>query len=269
LIGSPTLGGHAPTPIVSALGTLLAEGDRSKPVGVFGSFGWSGEAVDLLESKLSDAGFKQAFAAIRVKFKPDAQTLKRCEETGMALARELQQQQKRQQKRTAGGLSESRSDPAVLALGRVIGSLCVLTARKGEGEQSLSGAMVASWVSQASFQPPGFSVAVARDRAVEALLHVGDRFALNVLAAGRELTTMKQFLQPFSPGSDRFAGLELRNSPAGQPLLPDALAWLEATVQQRMDCGDHWVLYAQVTGGGLFDESGLTALHHRRSGANY
>jgi flavorubredoxin len=33
LIGSPTLGGHAPTPIVSALGTLLAEGDRAKPVG--------------------------------------------------------------------------------------------------------------------------------------------------------------------------------------------------------------------------------------------
>jgi flavorubredoxin/flavin reductase (DIM6/NTAB) family NADH-FMN oxidoreductase RutF len=269
LIGSPTLGGHAPTPIVSALGTLLAEGDRSKPVGVFGSFGWSGEALDLLESKLTDAGFQQAFETIRVKFSPDPLTLKRCEETGMALARLLQQQQKRQQKRNSGGLSESRSDPAVLALGRVIGSLCVLTAQKGEGEQSLSGAMVASWVSQASFQPPGFSVAVARDRAVEALLHIGDRFALNVLAEGRELATMKQFLQPFSPGSDRFAGLELRVSPAGQPLLPEALAWLEATVQQRMDCGDHWVLYAQVTAGGLFDETALTALHHRRSGANY
>ncbi|MEY4825688.1 MAG: Diflavin flavoprotein [Cyanobacteriota bacterium] len=269
LIGSPTLGGHAPTPIVSALGTLLAEGDRSKPVGVFGSFGWSGEALDLLESKLTDAGFQQAFETIRVKFSPDPLTLKRCEETGMALARLLQQQQKRQQKRNSGGLSESRSDPAVLALGRVIGSLCVLTAQKGEGEQSLSGAMVASWVSQASFQPPGFSVAVARDRAVEALLHIGDRFALNVLAEGRELATMKQFLQPFSPGSDRFAGLELRVSPAGQPLLPEALAWLEATVQQRMDCGDHWVLYAQVTAGGLFDETALTALHRRRSGANY
>ena len=269
LIGSPTLGGHAPTPIVSALGTLLAEGDRSKPVGVFGSFGWSGEALDLLESKLTDAGYQQAFETIRVKFSPDPPTLKRCEETGMALARLLQQQQKRQQKRNSGGLSESRSDPAVLALGRVIGSLCVLTAQKGEGEQSLSGAMVASWVSQASFQPPGFSVAVARDRAVEALLHIGDRFALNVLAEGRELATMKQFLQPFSPGSDRFAGLELRSSPAGQPLLPEALAWLEATVQQRMDCGDHWVLYAQVTAGGLFDETALTALHHRRSGANY
>ena len=269
LIGSPTLGGHAPTPIVSALGTVLAEGDRQKPVGVFGSFGWSGEALDLLENKLTDGGFSMAFDPIRVKFSPDAPTLKRCEETGMALAKRLQQQQRRQQKRTAGGLSESRSDPGVLALGRVIGSLCVLTASKGEAEQSISGAMVASWVSQASFTPPGVSVAVARDRAVEALLHVGDRFALNVLADGRENGLLKQFLQPFQPGDDRFSGLELERSPGGQPLLPDALAWLEATVKQRMDVGDHWVIYAEVEAGGLFDDSGTTALHHRRSGANY
>ena len=269
LIGSPTLGGHAPTPIVSALGTVLAEGDRQKPVGVFGSFGWSGEALDLLENKLTDGGFSMAFDPIRVKFSPDAPTLKRCEETGMALAKRLQQQQRRQQKRTAGGLSESRSDPGVLALGRVIGSLCVLTASKGEAEQSISGAMVASWVSQASFTPPGVSVAVARDRAVEALLHVGDRFALNVLADGRENGLMKQFLQPFQPGDDRFSGLELEHSPGGQPLLPDALAWIEATVKQRMDVGDHWVIYAEVEAGGLFDDSGTTALHHRRSGANY
>jgi flavin reductase (DIM6/NTAB) family NADH-FMN oxidoreductase RutF len=36
-----------------------------------------------------------------------------------------------------------------------------------------------------------------------------------------------------------------------------------------MDCGDHWVIYAQVKAGGLFDETGVTALHHRRSGASY
>jgi flavin reductase (DIM6/NTAB) family NADH-FMN oxidoreductase RutF len=80
---------------------------------------------------------------------------------------------------------------------------------------------------------------------------------------------MKQFLQPFNPGDDRFAGLELDRSPGNQPLLPDALAWLEATVKQRMDVGDHWVVYAEVSAGGLFDETGVTALHHRRSGSNY
>jgi hypothetical protein len=41
--------------------------------------------------------------------------------------------------------------------------------------------MVASWVSQASFEPPGITVAVAKDRAIEALMQVDDRFVLNVL----------------------------------------------------------------------------------------
>ena len=270
LIGSPTLGGHAPTPIVSALGTVLAEGDREKPVGVFGSFGWSGEAIDLLENKLRDGGFRFAFEPIRVKFSPDPATLRTLEETGIALGRALQAEQRRSQRRSGGGgLDESRSNPAVQALGRVVGSLCVVTARKGVGEAALGGAMVASWVSQASFNPPGFTVAVARERAVESLLHVGDRFALNVLAAGRETGPMRQFLQPFPPGADRFAGLELEASPGGQPILPEALAWLEARVTARMECGDHWILYAQVDQGGVLDPAGTTAVHQRRSGANY
>ncbi|MFO7628891.1 MAG: diflavin flavoprotein [Prochlorococcaceae cyanobacterium] len=270
LIGSPTLGGHAPTPIVSALGTLLAEGDRAKPVGVFGSFGWSGEALDLLESKLRDGGFQFAFDPIKVKFSPDLATLKTCEETGTALGRQLLSAQSKAQRRVAaGGLSESRSDPAVLALGRVVGSLCVLTTVKGEGQTRLSGAMVASWVSQASFSPPGLTVAVAKDRAVEALLHVGDHFALNVLAAGRETGPMRQFLQPFPPGADRFAGLELEHSPGGQPLLPEALAWLEATVQQRMECGDHWLIYAEARHGAVLDANSTAAVQLRRSGMNY
>lgn len=270
LIGSPTLGGHAPTPIVAALGTVLAEGDRAKPVGVFGSFGWSGEALDLLESKLRDGGFQFAFEPIKVKFSPDALALKAIEETGTALGRDLQNARKRQERRSGGGLQESRSDPALKALGRVVGSLCVLTAQKSAADNSsLGGAMVASWVSQASFSPPGFTVAVAKDRAVEGLLHIGDQFALNVLAAGRETGPMKRFLKPFSPGADRFDGLELEQTPGGQPVLPEALAWLEATVQQRMECGDHWLIYAQAQEGGVLDPQGTTAVHQRRTGSNY
>ena len=270
LIGSPTLGGHAPTPIVSALGTVLAEADRAKPVGVFGSYGWSGEALDLLENKLRDGGFRFAFEPIRVKFSPDVASIKAIEETGTALGRQLLRDQRSGQRRAnIGGLSESRSNPASLALGRVVGSLCVLTSDRGEGQGQLSGAMVASWVSQASFAPPGFTVAVAKDRAVESLLHVGDSFLLNVLAEGRDSGPMKQFLKPFAPGADRFAGLELLRSPAGHPILPEALAWLEARVNQRMECGDHWLIYAQATHGGLLDALGTTAVHQRRSGNNY
>jgi flavin reductase (DIM6/NTAB) family NADH-FMN oxidoreductase RutF len=98
---------------------------------------------------------------------------------------------------------------------------------------------------------------------------VGDSCALNILASGRETGPLKQFLQPFPPGADRFAGLELQASPGGQPILPEALAWLEAQVTARMECGDHWILYAQVCNGAVLDPSGTTAVHQRRFGVNY
>lgn len=73
VIGSPTLGGHMPTQVQLALGSVLREpSTRQLPVGVFGSFGWSGEAVDEMEAKLKDGGFSFAFDSIRVKFKPSA-----------------------------------------------------------------------------------------------------------------------------------------------------------------------------------------------------
>ena len=43
----------------------------------------------------------------------------------------------------------------------------------------------------------------------------------------------------------------------------------EGRVSQRMECGDHWLIYAQLDHGGVLDQEASTAVHHRRSGANY
>lgn len=51
-------------------------------------------------------------------------------------------------------------------MGRVVGSLSVVTCKDGDAES----AMLASWISQASFDPPGLTVAVKRDRATESLM---------------------------------------------------------------------------------------------------
>ncbi len=269
LIGSPTLGGHAPTPIVSALGALLAEGDRKNPIGIFGSYGWSGEAIDLLENKLRDGGFKFAFDPIKIQFSPNSATLKSIEETGTLLGRNLLKAKTREKNRTAGGMHASRSDPAIIALGRIVGSLCILTASKASGDKKINGAMIASWISQASFSPPGISIAVAKDRAVEALLHQDDYFAINVMSVGKEKELMRKFLKPFPPGANRFEGITIDMSPNEQPVLPEALAWLECSVKKRMECGDHWLIYAEIMHGKLLDPNGTTAIHHRRSGATY
>jgi len=260
IFGSPTLGGHAPTQIQTALGITLANADKNKLAGVFGSFGWSGEAIDFLEGKFKDAGYRLGFESIRVKFTPTDMILKSCEEAGTDFAQALRKTQ-RALKKSVSGSSSARMEQA---LGRIVGSLCVVTTQKEE----LGGAMLASWVSQATFNPPGFTVAVAKERAIESLLHTGSKFVLNVLEEGKHLGLMKHFLKPFAPGEDRFAGVKTAMTDNGSPYLQDALAYLECRVDNRMECGDHWVVYAVVDKGQVLHE-GVTAVHHRKSGNHY
>ncbi|MEH2170352.1 MAG: diflavin flavoprotein [Nostoc sp.] len=258
IIGSPTLGGHAPTPVQTALGIVLSTATNNKLAGAFGSFGWSGEAVDLIEGKLKDAGYRFGFDTIRVKFKPDDATLQLCEEAGTDFAQALKKAKKVRSPRQPATNVEQ-------AVGRIVGSLCVLTAKEGDR----SSAMLASWVSQASFSPPGLTIAVAKDRAVETLTHTGNKFVLNILKEGNHLGLMKHFLKPFGPGQDRFADVAAEETESGSPILTDALAYLECSVQNRMESGDHWLVYATVENGKLLDTDGVTAVHHRKSATHY
>lgn len=258
LLGSPTLGGHAPTQMQTALGIVISNASKTQPAGVFGSFGWSGEAIDLLENKLKDGGYTLAFDPIRVKFKPTDVTLKYCEEVGTDFAQSLKKAKRAKAPRTPATSVEQ-------AVGRLVGSLSVVTAKQGE----VSSAMLASWVSQATFTPPGITVAVAQDRAIESLLYPGSPFVLNLLAEGQHLKPMKHFLKPFGPGEDRFAGIETNETDWGCPILKDAIAYLECEVSRRMECGDHWLVYAVVKAGEVLEADAKTAVHHRKSGTHY
>jgi flavin reductase (DIM6/NTAB) family NADH-FMN oxidoreductase RutF/flavodoxin len=258
VIGSPTLGGHAPTPIQTALGIVLSNGTNNKLAGVFGSYGWSGEAVDLIEGKLKDAGYRFGFETLRVKFKPTDVTLKLCEESGTDFAQALKKAKKVRSPRQPATNVEQ-------AVGRIVGSLCVVTAK----QEDVASGMLASWVSQATFNPPGLTVAVAKDRAVESLMYPGGQFVLNILAEGKHLSLMKHFLKPFGPAEDRFTGIATEIADNGSPILSDALAYLECSVNSRMECGDHWVIYAIVKNGKLIETDAVTAVHYRKSGNHY
>ena len=261
IIGSPTLGGHAPTQIQTALGVILNTASTNKLAGVFGSYGWSGEAIDLLESRLKDAGYKFGFEPIRVKFTPTDVTLQTCKEAAIDFAQTLKRTQKRRAFRPTA--TSAGADRTAQALGRVVGSLCVVSGRRGE----MYSAMLASWVSQATFNPPGFTVAVAKDRALEPLTHIGDRFVLNILQEGKQLR--KHFLKRFEPGENRFVDIETEETSTGCLILKDALAYLDCEVKNRMECGDHWVIYATVHQGQVLNSDGVTAVHYRKTGTQY
>ncbi len=242
-----------------AIGTLLAALKPKQWVAVYDAYGGNDQPVDSVAAQLRTLGQKEAFQPLRIRQVPDGNDYQRCEEAGTDLGQLLTRA------RTIAAMKSLDGD-LDKALGRLSGGLYIVTARQGER----SSAMVASWVSQASFDPPGLSIAVAKDRAIEALMQVGDRFVLNILREDNHQELLRHFLKRFPPGADRFSGVAtLDGVSSGGPVLGDALAFLGCRVAQRMEGPDHWIIYAEVEEGTVADSEATTAVHHRKVGNHY
>ena len=246
------------TSVQAALSTILAAANSKQVFGIFESYGGDDKPIDPLLTNFRDLGLKEGFPAVRVKATPSELIYQQCEESGTDLGQHLTLKDNIQKVKAIDGDLEK-------ALGRLSSGLYILTAHKGD----LSGAMLASWVTQASFQPLGFTVAVAKDRAIESLMQVGDHFVLNVLEADNYAPLMTHFLKRFPPGADRFAGVKTQTATNGSPILTDALAYMECTVVSRMEVSDHWLVYSQVDHGKVSHPDSLTAVHHRQVGTYY
>ncbi len=258
IIGTPPVSGINAQEITGNLGTILASVNPKQYLGMFESKGDDDESILPLFNKFREVGLTKAFDPIRSAETPNESLYQRCEEAGTDMGQLLTQEVKVKQRKSL----DTDLDKAI---GRISGGLYIITTKKGDR----SGAMVASWVTQASFDPPGFTVAVAKDRAIESLMQVGDQFILNILEEGNYQTLMKHFLKRFGPGEDRFAGVNTRTANNGSPILADALAYLECEVASRMECADHWIVYNKVTDGRVSKPDSLTAVHHRKVGNYY
>jgi len=258
VIGTPPVSGINAQEITGNLGTILASVNPKQYIGMFESQGGDDESILPLFNKFREVGLTKAFDPIRSTETPNESLYQRCEEAGTDMGQLLTQEVKVKQRKSL----DTDLDKAI---GRISSGLYIITTKKGDR----SGAMVASWVTQASFDPPGFTVAVAKDRAIESLLQVGDQFILNILEEGNYQTLMKHFLKRFGPGEDRFAGVNTRTANNGSPILADALAYLECEVVSRMECADHWIVYNKVTDGRVSKPDSLTAVHHRKVGNYY
>ncbi|MFM8936903.1 MAG: flavin reductase, partial [Vulcanococcus sp.] len=259
----PTWPSTADADLQASVGTLLAALHPKQWVAVYDAYGGNDEPIDTVASQLRSLGQKAAFEPLRIRQVPQADDYQRCEEAGTDLGQLLT-------KAKAIAAMKALDGDLDKALGRLSGGLYVVTARQQTSDGERSSAMVASWVSQASFEPPGITVAVAKDRAIEALMQVGDRFVLNILREDNHQQLLRHFLKRFPPGADRFAGVATLDGVAsGGPVLGDALAFLGCRVAQRLEGPDHWVIYAEVEQGNVSDTEASTAVHHRKVGNHY
>jgi flavorubredoxin/flavin reductase (DIM6/NTAB) family NADH-FMN oxidoreductase RutF len=242
----------------TALGTIFAAAHEKQYIGLFESFGGEDQSIDLTNNRFKDLGLIPAFPMIRVRDTPTELTYQLCDEAGTDLGQILTRKQTIQHMKSLDVDMDK-------AIGRLAGGLYIITAKKG----GLSSAMLASWVAQASFKPLGLTIAVAKDRAIESLMHVGDNFVLNVLEEGNYSKLMQHFLKRFAPGADRFEGVKNYAAENGSPILADSLAFIECHVVSRMECSDHWIVYATAATGRVSNPDALPAAHRRKVGNHY
>ncbi|MEM7554816.1 MAG: diflavin flavoprotein [Cyanobacteria bacterium P01_A01_bin.84] len=242
----------------AAISSLLAVAKPKQVIGLLESYGGDDEPIDTLRRRFLEMGIREGFDAIRIKEAPTEATFSKCEKAGTQIGDLLVRERNIKQLKSLDVNMEK-------ALGRISSGLYILTAKKGEQE----GAMLASWVAQASLQPLGFTIALAEDRGIKTLLQVGDKFVLNVLEEGNYHELKKHFLKRLHPGADRFEGVRTQTAKNGSPILADSLAYIECEISSVMDCGDHSILYCIVDNGRVSNPDGLTAVRHRKVGNYY
>jgi flavorubredoxin/flavin reductase (DIM6/NTAB) family NADH-FMN oxidoreductase RutF len=242
----------------AALATLLASVHKKQAIGLFESGGGQDEPVYPLRNKFREVGLTEVFPPILLKEAPTSILDQLCDEAGTDLGQWVGRDRTVQQIKAIDTELEK-------ALGRISGGLYIITASK----EGTSSAMLASWVMQASAEPLGVAIAVAKDRAIESFLHGGDRFVLNILGEDNYYPIVRHFLKRFAPGADRFAGVTTYPATCGTPILADALAYAECEVTSRLECSDHWIVYSTVRAGRVSKPDTLTAVHHRKVGNHY
>ena len=89
IFGTPTINRDIPKPMWEVLALLSTVRLKTSIGGVFGSFGWSGEACKMAEERLKGLNIKLAAPFIRAPFTPKPETLEECEALGRAVAEEV------------------------------------------------------------------------------------------------------------------------------------------------------------------------------------
>jgi flavin reductase (DIM6/NTAB) family NADH-FMN oxidoreductase RutF len=125
--------------------------------------------------------------------------------------------------------------------------LYVLTAAHPDGRVA---AATINWVTQASFEPPLVAVGVKADSHGHALIKETKSFALNVLGKGQQALAFT-FFKPAERKGDTISGEPIRAGSTGAPILTNAPAYVECTLEATVEKGDHSIFIGKVVDAGL------------------
>jgi flavin reductase (DIM6/NTAB) family NADH-FMN oxidoreductase RutF len=109
-------------------------------------------------------------------------------------------------------------------------------------EESING-MIASWVSQVSYDPPLFMVAIHPNRYSHKLVVQSGHFALHILAKEQK-DLLARFKGPVA--QEKFKSLSWEFGVTGSPILADCIGFMECRIIQRLTPGNHTLFIGEV-----------------------
>ncbi len=115
---------------------------------------------------------------------------------------------------------------------------------KGRDEDDTN-ALLVSWLTQCSFEPPLLMMAVRRDSRSFELIREGQAFSVNIISPDQK-DLARRFVKPSDRVGDKFEDTAEPGGATGAPVLRDALAHLECRVQSITEPGDHAVVIGEV-----------------------
>jgi flavin reductase (DIM6/NTAB) family NADH-FMN oxidoreductase RutF len=124
---------------------------------------------------------------------------------------------------------------------RFAAGVCVVTTTVDDQHYGIT---VGSLISL-SLEPPLIGVAIGLQSSFHEPLRQAGRFAVSVLAADQDRLA-RHFARSGVPPVALWAGIPTRESDLAEPLLADALAWLECSTRAQYDAGDHTIFVGDV-----------------------
>ena len=157
-------------------------------------------------------------------------------------------------------------DPIARVMHEMPYGLYIIGSKESDG--GVNG-MMADWVMQVSFEPRLVTVAFENDSHTLGNVKEHRAFTVNLLAQDEEsMELARRFAQPYSgekvkgrKGPEatkthkKLEGVPYEPAGSGCPVLTAAMAWLDCTVEDIFDIGDHTLVVGLVTDGRMEKEA--------------
>ncbi len=139
------------------------------------------------------------------------------------------------------------ADAKKTALRMIPYGLYVLTGQAVDGRVAAS---TVNWATQASFEPPLVAVGVKADSGAHEIISAAGTFALNILGKGQQALAFA-FFKSLEREGDSIGGEAFRVGKSGAPLLENAAAFIECSLIDKLEHGDHSIFLGEVVDAGV------------------